>query len=35
MKITSIIENTTNKGLHVEHGLSLYIEKNDGQKIVS
>lgn len=26
MKITSIIENTTNRGLHVEHGLSLYIE---------
>lgn len=34
MKITSIIENTTNKGLHVEHGLSLYIEKNDGQKVL-
>lgn len=27
MRITSIIENTSNKGLHVEHGLSLYIEK--------
>lgn len=34
MKITSIIENTTNKGLHIEHGLSLYIEKNDGQKVL-
>lgn len=34
MKITSIIENTTNKGLHVEHGLSLYIEKCDGQKVL-
>lgn len=34
MKITSIIENTTNKGLHVEHGLSLYIEKDDGQKVL-
>lgn len=34
MKITSIIENTSNKGLLVEHGLSLYIEKNEGQKIL-
>lgn len=34
MKITSIIENTTNKGLHVEHGLSLFIEKNDEQKVL-
>lgn len=34
MTITSIIENTTNKGLHVEHGLSLYIEKDDGQKVL-
>lgn len=34
MKITSIIENTSNKGLPVEHGLSLYIEKNDGQRIL-
>lgn len=34
MKITSIIENTTKKGLHVEHGLSLYIEKEDGQKVL-
>lgn len=34
MNITSIIENTTTKGLHVEHGLSLYIEKSDGQKVL-
>lgn len=34
MKIISVIENTTKKGLHVEHGLCLYIEKNDGQKIL-
>lgn len=34
MKITSIIENTSNKGLAVEHGLSLYIEKNDERKIL-
>lgn len=34
MKVTSITENTTSKGLHVEHGLSLYIEKDDGQKIL-
>lgn len=34
MKISSIIENTSNKGLHVEHGLSLYIEKDDGQKVL-
>lgn len=34
MKIISIIENTTTKGLHVEHGLSLYIEKNDGQNVL-
>lgn len=34
MRITSIIENTSNKGLPVEHGLSLYIEKEEGQKIL-
>lgn len=34
MKITSIIENTSNRGLPVEHGLSLYIEKDDGQKVL-
>lgn len=34
MKITSIIENTSCKGLPVEHGLSLYIEKNEGQRIL-
>lgn len=34
MKITSIIENTSKKGLHVEHGLSLYIERDDGQKVL-
>ena len=34
MRITSIIENTSNKGLPVEHGLSLYIEKEEGLKIL-
>lgn len=34
MKVTSIIENTSSKGLAVEHGLSLYIEKDDGQKVL-
>lgn len=34
MRVTSIIENTSNKGLPVEHGLSLYIEKNEGQKVL-
>lgn len=34
MKITSIIENTSQRGLPVEHGLSLYIEMKDGQKIL-
>lgn len=34
MKVTSIIENTSHKGLSVEHGLSLYIEKDDGQKML-
>ncbi len=34
MEITSIIENTSSKGLPVEHGLSLYIEKDDGQKVL-
>lgn len=32
--ITSIIENTSNKGLPVEHGLSLCIEKNEGQNVL-
>ncbi len=34
MKVTSIIENTSRMGLPVEHGLSLYIEKDDGQKVL-
>lgn len=34
MKVTSIIENTSKTGLPVEHGLSLYIEKADGQKVL-
>lgn len=34
MKVTSIIENTSKKELPVEHGLSLYIEKDDGQKVL-
>lgn len=34
MKVTSIIENTSQKELPVEHGLSLYIEKDDGQTVL-
>jgi len=34
MKITSIIENTSNAGLPVEHGLSLYIQLENGQNVL-
>lgn len=34
MKITSLLENTSRKGLPVEHGLSLLVEKDSGQKIL-
>lgn len=34
MKVTSITENTSRKGLPVEHGLSLFIEKEDGLKVL-
>lgn len=34
MKVTSIIENTSKRGLPVEHGISLYIAKDDGQKVL-
>lgn len=34
MKVTSIIENTSSKGLHVEHGLSLYIETERGERVL-
>lgn len=34
MKITSVVENTSRRGLPIEHGLSLYIEKDDGRKIL-
>ncbi len=34
MRITSLVENTSRKGLPVEHGLSLYIETNHGQTIL-
>lgn len=34
MKVTSIVENTSTKGLPVEHGLSLFFEKDDGQKVL-
>ena len=34
MLVTSVIENTSVKGLQVEHGLSLYIRKNDGQNVL-
>lgn len=34
MRVTSIIENTSRKKLLIDHGLSLFIEKDDGQKIL-
>lgn len=34
MEITSVVENTSGKALPVEHGLSLYIKKNDGLSIL-
>ncbi|MDO4949134.1 MAG: MBL fold metallo-hydrolase [Bacteroidales bacterium] len=34
MRITSLIDDTSRKGLPTEHGLSLYIEKDDGQKVL-
>ena len=34
MRVTSIIENTSRRGLPVEHGLSLYIERGDGQRVL-
>lgn len=34
MKVTAIVENTTNSGLPVEHGLSLYIQKESEQNVL-
>lgn len=34
MKITSIIENTSTVGLPVEHGLSLYVQLDDGHNLL-
>ena len=34
MRITSLIENTSLSGLPVEHGLSLYIERSDGIRML-
>ena len=34
MKVTSIIENTSRRGLPVEHGLSLYIEMESGVRVL-
>ena len=34
MKITSIVENTSAKGLPVEHGLSLYVELTNGKRVL-
>lgn len=34
MKITSLVENTSTVGLPVEHGLSLYIQLDNGQNVL-
>lgn len=34
MRITSLIDDISRKGLPAEHGLSLYIEKDDGQRVL-
>ena len=34
MKITSIVENTSIVGIPVEHGLSLYIQLDNGQNVL-
>lgn len=34
MKVTSVIENTSRKGLPVEHGLSLFVEREDGRNVL-
>jgi len=34
MIITSIVENTSKKGLPVEHGLSIYIQLDNGQRVL-
>ncbi len=34
MKITSLIDNTSQSGLPVEHGLSLYIERHDALRVL-
>lgn len=34
MRVTSVIENTSQRGLPVEHGLSLYIESGDMQRVL-
>lgn len=34
MRITSLVENTSFKGIPVEHGISLYLEMDNGKKIL-
>ena len=34
MKIFSLVENTSTKGYPVEHGLSLYIQRENGENIL-
>ena len=34
MKVTSLVENTSSLGLPVEHGLSLYIVRKDGHRVL-
>ena len=34
MKITSLVENTSTVGMPVEHGLSLYIQLDNGRNIL-
>ena len=34
MKVTSLVEDTSRRGLPVEHGLSLHIQLDDGRQVL-